>query len=168
MEQTINDPNRSERVAYLVIGVVLSCMAVALTLIDRSMLPVTCIAVAASLMVCGVGGQLGRPYVVLDRNGVICRFFLRKKTYQWDKVVQVGIRNTKATRVPVEYLFPLVVVIPGPFRHPLLRELFQSLVIPNRPEIREFIATHYGALDFDDTNALNNWEKQYYGFKNNK
>ena len=79
--------------------------------------------------------------------------------------MQVGIRNTKATKVPVEYLFVLVIVIPGPYRHPLLRDAFQSLLVPNQPEIRKFVAAHYGPLDFDDTDTLNNWEKRYYGLR---
>ena len=164
MEQIIKDPNRSDRWGYVIVGVVICALAITLTLLDTAMLPVTCIAVVTSLMVSGMG-MLGRPYVVLDRKGVTYRLLFRKKFFQWDEVVQVGIRNTKSTRVPVEYLFPFVIVLPGPFRYSLLRDLFQSLLVPNRPEIRKFVAENYGPLDFDDTNGLNNWEKQYYGFK---
>ena len=80
-------------------------------------------------------------------------------------MTRVGIRNTKASKVPVEYLFPVVIVLPGPFKQPLLQDLFQSLLIPSLPEIRKFITVHYGPLNFDDTDGLNSWEKQYYGFR---
>ena len=164
MELVIKDPNRSYRRGAMVVAVVLCGLAITQTLIDVSMLPVTCAEIAACLLVCMMG-VFGRPYAVLDRNGVTYRLPFRKKFCRWDEVARVGIRNTKATKVPVEYLFPIVIILPGPFKRPLMQELFQTLLIPNQSKIREFVATHYGALDFDDTDGLNNWEKQYYGFK---
>ena len=164
MEHTINDPNRSDRLGYLLVGVVMCCMSVTLTLVDSSMLPVTCIAAATSLLVCGMG-RLGRPYAVLDQKGITYRLLVREKFCRWDEVMKVGIRNTKATKVPMEYLFAIVIVLPGPFKHAWMRDLFQSLVLPNRPEIRAFLDACYGPLDFDDADSLSDWQKRCYGFK---
>ena len=163
MEQIINDPNRSDRRAFVIVGIVLSALAIVQTLVDDSMLPVTCVELVACVLM-SIFGMMGRPYVVLDSNGVTYRLPFRKKFCPWNEIGQVGIRNTKATRVPVEYLFSIVIVLPGASKHKWMRDLLQTLVIPNRPEIRRFLDACHGPLDFDDTGALNDWQKKYYGF----
>ena len=163
MEQTINDPNRSDRWSYFGMGGFICTLSLVLPFTNPALPGVGFAALFGGLFIISIG-VFSRPYVVLDRSGITYRLLFRKKFCRWAEVAQAGIRNTKATKVPVEYLFPIVIMLPGPFKHPLLRDLFQSLLIPNRPEIRQFVTVHYGPLDFDDTNTLNNWEKRYYHF----
>ena len=164
MEQAIVDPNRSDRWSYFGMGGFLGVLSLILPFTNPAFPAVGVFALLGGLFMVVIG-VFSRPYVVLDPKGVTYRRLLRKKFYPWNEIVQVGIRNTKATKGPVEYLFVLVIVIPGPYRHPLLRDAFQSLLVPNQPEIRKFVAAHYGPLDFDDTDTLNNWEKRYYGLR---
>ena len=164
MEQIIKDPNRSDRWSYFGMGGVVCALSLVLPFTNPALPAVGFAALFGGLFIISIG-VFSRPYVVLDQSGVIYRLLFRKKFYRWGEVAQVGIRNTKATKVPVEYLFPIVIVLPGPFKHLLMRGLFQSLLIPNQPEIRKFVTIHYGPLDFDDTNSLNDWEKRYYGFQ---
>ena len=164
MKQAITDPNRADRWSYFGAGGFVSALSLVLPFTNPAFSAAGIFALLGGLFIISIG-VFSRPCVVLDRNGVTCRCLLRKKFYLWNDILQVGIRNTKATSVPVEYKFALVIVIPGPFKHPLLRDAFQSLLIPNQPEIREFVAACYGPLDFNDTDGLNSWEKRYYGFK---
>lgn len=167
MEQTIVDPNRSDRWSYFGMGGFVCALALVMPFTNPTFPWVALAALFGGLLIISIG-VFSRPYVVLERDGVTYRRLFRKKFFRWNEVAQVGIRNTGATKVPVEYLFPIVIVFPGSkrwYRYRFVRDLFYSALIPSRPEIRKFIAVHYGPLDFDDTNSLNGWEKQYYGFQ---
>lgn len=163
MEKVIHDPNRSDRWGYLLVGLFVCGLAAVVRISGPVYLAVALLAAFAGLLMIGIG-LLSRPYVVLASNGITRRVFFRKKFYRWDELEQVGIRNTKATRVPVEYLFPIVLVLPSKRKNPLMGDLFHSLVVPNRKEIREFVIACYGTLDFNDIDKLNDWERRYYQF----
>ena len=160
MEQTVKDPNGSDRRGCIGVGLAVLGMAVILLIADSALFLTAMVAIFGGLLIIGMG-LLGRPYVVLDRNGLTCRRLFRKKHFRWDEVAKAGIRKAKAYKVPVEYLFPVVIMLPGKPG----RKLLCSVVVPNRPEIRKLIAENRGPLDFDDTNNLNEWEKRYYGFR---
>lgn len=163
MEKVIHDPNRSDRRGYLFVGLFVCGLAAILFITDPENLAVAMLSVFAGLLMISIG-FLCRPYVVLASNGITRSLFLRKRFYRWDELEQVGIRNTKATRVPVEYLFPIVFFIPAKTKNPLMRDLFYSVSVPNRKEIREFVIACYGAFDFNDIDKLNDWERRYYQF----
>ena len=167
MKQAITDPNRSDRWAYFAVGGFIGALSLILPFTNPALPVVGLAALLGGLFIAGIG-VLTRPYVVLDQKGITYRLPFRKNFCRWDEVAQVGIRNTKATKVPVEYLFPIVIVLPGLFKHVWLRDLFRTLLVPNRPEIQKYIGAYYGSLDFDDTDSLNNWQKQYYGFHKNQ
>lgn len=161
MEQTVKDPNGSDRRGYVVVGLAFLGTAAFFLITDPALLTVAMVVIFGGFLIIGMG-LLGRPYVSLDRNGVACRLLFRKKYFRWDELAKVGIRNTKMSRVPMEYLFAIVIVFPG--KGGWKRDIFCSVVVPNRPEIRKLIAESYGPLDFDDTKNLNDWEKRYFGF----
>ena len=164
MKRTLVDPNRSDRWTYFGMGGFVCALSLVLPFTNPTFPWVGLAALFGGLFIIGIG-VLTRPYVVLDRSGVTYRFLLRKKFYRWDEVARVGIRNTKATKVPVEYLFALVIVFPGSPRYPLLWETFHSVLVPGHPEIRKFVEECYGPLDFNDINGLNDWQKRYFRFE---
>ena len=164
MKQKIVDPNGSDRRTYIIFGMFICGLSVILPTTNPALPGVAIVAVVGGVCIAGIG-ILSRPYVVLDRNGVTYRWLFRKRFYRWDEVDQVGIRNTKATKVPLEYLFAIVIVFPNGAKYPLLRKPFHAVLVPNRKEIRELVAVRYGHLDFDDTDSLNNWERSYYSFQ---
>ena len=170
MEQVIQDPNRSDRWSYIGVGVFLCGLSLILSFTNPGFPTVSIVAVPGGLLTICLG-LLSRPYVVMDGRGVTHRFLFRKAFHSWDEILQVGIRNTKATKVPFEYLFPVVIVFPVKQKWQncrLIQDIFYSVLMPNRPEIRKFIAAYYGALDFDDTDSLNDWQKRVYGFRKQK
>ena len=160
MEQTVRDPNGGERRACIGAGVVFEAMALILWIADSALLTVSVVIAFGGMVIIGMG-LLGRPYVVLDRNGVSYRPFIRKLFFRWDEVTRVGIRNMKGTRISKEYMFAVVIALPG--KQKWQQCLFPSVVVPNCPEIKELIEKSYGQLDFDEEKELNDWEKRYYG-----
>ena len=166
MKQTIIDPNGSDRRGLVGIGIAFMFIGLIFLVIDVIMLMVAIVVFGSGLVIIGMG-LFGRPYVMLDASGVTYRIIFRKKTCSWNDVVQIGIRNIKEYRCPVEYLFPVIIQIPNRSKWPipLLRDMFSSILLPNRQEIRRFIEENYGSLDFNEINDLNDWEKCYYGFQ---
>lgn len=164
MHIEFRNPNKSNR--YCAFGV--AVFGAAVSLIFLSDLPL-CLGIILVMICVTVLGGVYWPFVAMDREGITVKFLLRKKRYRWADFVQVGIYNNKMYRVTEEYRFALVLLCPkgskrraGKDRHFIDRNWFRVVVLPNRTEIRNFIIKCYGSLDFDDTQDLNGWEKQYY------
>ena len=163
MEEMIHDPNRKDRREFYAGGLFICALAVILLVMDPTLAAVAVAAVFGGLLIIFTG-IIGRPYVMLDRNGMTFRLLFRMRFCAWAQVRQAGIRDTRAKKAAAEYRFPLVILLPGETSDPLVRDLFQTVLLPNRKEVREFVTAHYGPLDFNETDGLNDWEKRYLGF----
>ena len=170
MKENIVNPNKESRCTYLGISI-LGCgyfLGVYIMRPDIVWALLGCVLVIVAL----VFSLANLPYVILSSEGVAVRFLLEKKVlYRWDELLQAGIIRTNAKRGSIEYVFPIVLLLPGgSVRNPekddnyLERNRFHKIVLPNKKEIREYVQTYYGPLDFNDIDKLNDWEKKAYKF----
>lgn len=170
MGHKIVDPNRDDRYSIRIAAGLLLLGAVGLLVIDRWMLPVTVVVfLTAGLIV--LMGELERPFALLSPEGVCVRILFSKKTYQWKELLQAGVFRHQASKVRKEYLFPVILILPGgsarregkdPFF--MSRNLGHYILLPRTVQILDMVKAHYGQLDFDDVENLNSWEKKYYNF----
>ena len=170
MEERIIDPNRKERTvlyalsALAFVPVLIYCLSGQVDLLGVVAFFAACVTIPMA--------SWDKPYVELLPEGVAVRAFWTKKTYYpWADIFQAGIIRSAAKKGPIEWMFPIVLLLPGASAVREKKETFfldpnwnRRIMLPNTKEIREYVLTHYGPLNFNDIEKLNDWEKKYYHF----
>lgn len=165
--EKIVDPNRGTRNVLIVLG---ACcyLPVLFILNDNSLdtIIASCMPILAGCVII-LMGIITMPKVILDYEGVTIQIF-RKKTYLWKDILQAG-RYYSNRKEPAAMFFRLVLVLPGgSLKRPgedfsfLERNCFKAAVMPNEPNILEFIRARYGQLDFDDYDQVSEFDKKIH------
>ena len=170
MEKCIIDPNRKGRMALYAVSALAFIPVMVYYLYGKNGLLGPIAFVVAFLTI--PMASLDKPHVVLSPEGVVVRaVWTRKTLYPWKDLFQAGIIRSGAKRGGNEWLFPIVLLLPGAAsigtekKNALLTPNWnRQVILPNTKEIREYVLTHYGPLDFNDIEKLNEWEKKYYHF----
>ena len=149
MSKELKSPENGVRTIFSFLG---GCL-MALPLLDVQLLPR-----AATGILVILASALIFPHVTLTEEGVRVRRLFRSRLYSWTALQQVGIYETisKKLRDVTVRSYTFVLVLPGgickedgmPFETDQDRRYF--LQLPVNPEIRTFIETYYGPLDFDE------------------
>lgn len=92
------------------------------------------------------------PEVVLEEKGVFVRILWKRRFYRWDEIKQAGILYHPGRAVPYERLY-LVTPKGSKRRYKdkffLLRNAGKLITLSAGKEMRAFVVSHYGPLDFD-------------------
>lgn len=92
------------------------------------------------------------PKVLLTGEGIWAQFLFRKQFFTWEEILQAGIAHRVGRGIPNP---DFILLLPG---GSLRREKDRFFYLRNRrkilhicaaDEIRNFVAEHYGPLDFD-------------------
>ena len=92
------------------------------------------------------------PEVILGETGVFVRVLWRKRFYYWNEIKQAGILFCPGRGIPYERLY-FVTPKGSKRRHKdhlfRIRNVGKLIMIPAKMEIRNYVVSHYGPLDFD-------------------
>lgn len=173
MQEKIVDPNRGSRIVITVLGLfcILGGIMPAILKIDSitgsERIRYFIVFFLVGCMVI-LFARLYFPYVVLDRDGVTVRFF-RKQYFPWRRIQQAGRYHRDRKDYAVS-CYSLVLVLPGGSgkragvdKTFLDRNLTHVIALPNDRNIRLFIVTRYGKLNYDDYDLITETKQKLFG-----
>ena len=157
MTAEIVNPWKADRTALAVLGICISSWGVVMGVCYRAWLPVILMPLVALSLVATFA--MDHPSVVLNDEGVTVRFLLTKRFLNWKHFRQAGIclfENKKFGGVSVKF-YRIGLLMPGGVpkwpgqRFQYAKNILHVMLLPDTPEIRDYIIAHYGLLDFDES-----------------